>query len=169
MWRALAATGLVLAGLTGLGYAGWLLTARRAVFADIAAVTTQGGAVSLEEARSSDALNAGWLAATLVLLAVALALWAATWLATGRRLGPVGFVGASMVAVGALVTAAGSVLASASGADPAAADQVATGCSVFGVGFLLVSLGLLTGMASLLRGEPDDGAPYLGYAGWNAG
>ena len=169
MWRLLAATGLTLAGLTGLGYAVWLLTARRALFAAIAEAGGQDATVSLADARGSDALDAGWFWATLVLYVVALLLWAGAWYVGGQRLGPVGFAGLSMVASGLLAAGAGSALAWWSGGGVPAAGTVAIGCSVIAVGFLLMSGGLFTGVASLIRERPAERTSYLGYAGWSAG
>jgi hypothetical protein len=169
VWRPLAATGLALAGLTGLGYAGWLLTARRGLFAGIAAAGGQDATVSLAGARGSDALDAGWFWATVVLYVVALLLWAGAWYVGGQRLGPVGFAGLSMVASGLLAAGAGSALAWLSGGDTPDAGGVAIGCSVIGVGFALMSGGLFTGVASLIRERPAEGTSYLGYAGWSAG
>lgn len=165
-WRLLGATALAAAGLTGLAYAGWVATARRALFADIADAAVGDGAVSLQAARGSDALDAGWAGATTLLVVAALVLWCAARVLAGQRFGPVGFAGLSMVAVGGLVAAAGSVLASLVGGEPAQAGRAALGCSVIGVGVLFTSLGMFTGVVSLLRAERTT---YLGYAAWNRG
>ena len=168
VWKALAGIGLTLAGLTGLGYSVWVITARRGIFADIATTTSGPGAVTLQDARSSDAVDSGWLWATTVLLVTALLLWAVTWLVERTHLGPIGFAGLSMIGFGLLVVAVGSLLASLVGDDPVKAVRAVAGYSVIGAGFMLVSLGLLAGVVSLYRPQPGE-ATYLGYAGWGSG
>ncbi len=166
VWRLLTATGLAVAGLTSLGYAAWVLTVRRALFADVAASSAGGDAVSLVAARSSDAAEAAWGWATGVCIVAALALWCATRFVDGQRLGSVGFAALALVGAGLVVATLGSVVASTVGSEPAQAGRAAVGSSVVGIGLLLVSSGLLTGVAAVLRGQP---APYLGYAGWGTG
>jgi hypothetical protein len=166
VWKALAATSLVAAGVTCLTYAGWVVTARRALYTDIVDATAGNGAVSMAAARSSDALAAGWSAAATLLVAVALVLWAAARVLGRHRFGPVGFAGLTLVAVGLPVVGVGGIVAASGGGDPTEAGRAAIGCTVVGVGFLLTALGMLTGAARLLRGQR---APYLGYAGWSAG
>ena len=172
MWRVAAATSLTVAGLTSLGYAGWLVTARRAIFAGIAEAAAgvqagaQAGAVPPGDARSSDAADAAWWWSTCVLLLLALALWYAARTVAGERVGPVGFAAAAMVGVGLGVYVIGAVLGVSVGGDPATAGRAATGAVVVGSGLLLVAMGLFTGAVSVMRGQPP---PSLGYAGWNAG
>jgi hypothetical protein len=168
VWKALAVAGLTLAGLTGLGYSVWVITARRGIFSDIAQATYGPGAVSLQEARSSDAVDSGWLWATTVLLGTALLLWAVTWLVERTRLGPIGFAGLSMIGFGLLVVVVGSLLASLVDGDPQQAVRAVAGYSLIGAGFMLVSLGLLTGVVSLYHPQPGE-ETYLGYAGWGSG
>ncbi|HEX2176071.1 MAG TPA: hypothetical protein VHG70_09180 [Nocardioidaceae bacterium] len=50
--------------------------------------------------------------------------------------------------------------------EPAEAGRAALGSAVIGAGLLMVSLGLFTGVASVLRAPR---AAYLGYAGWSTG
>jgi hypothetical protein len=166
VWKVLAATSLVLAGLTCLTYAGWVVTARRALFADIAEAAGGGETVSMAAARGSDAMAAGWSAAATLLMAVAVVLWAAARFLGGHRFGPVGVAGLSLVAIGVPAIATGAIVAATGGSDPTEAGRAAIGCSVVGAGFLLTALGLLTGAMTLLRGPH---ATYLGYAGWSAG
>ena len=174
MWKAVAATALAVAGLSGLGYAGWALTARRAMFVDIHAMTEQAGTagpadVSAAAARSSDAVDAGWWWATVVLLAVALLLWLWPRLRGRLRLGPLGFTGACTVGAGLVVVAIGCYVASLTGGQPERADQAAIGVSVVGAGFLLLSLGLLGAAVSLFRPHAGQRILFLGYAGWTSG
>jgi hypothetical protein len=134
VWTTLAATALAVAGLTCLTYAGWVVTARRALFADIAEATTGDAAVSLSAARSSDALAAGWSTA------------------------------ATLLGAGLLGVVAGSTVAATGGADPTEAGRAAVGCAVLGTGFLLTALGLLAGAAGLLLGRRAPYLGYAGWS-----
>jgi hypothetical protein len=167
VWRVVAATGLAVAGLTSLGYAGWLVTARRAVFAQIAsAAAADSRTVSTSAARSSDAADSAWWWATWVLLLLALGLWYAARTVTAERTGAVGFAAAALVGVGLGVYVLGALIGASVGGDPAAAERAVTGSVVVGAGLLLVGAGLFTGALSVLRVRPP--LP-LGYAGWNTG
>lgn len=163
VWKVAAAVALALAALSGLGYAGWLLTARRGMFAEIAAAAAADtDSVPLSAARSSDTVDAVWLTTTAVLFLAALLLWLVARLLTGRRLGAIGFAGVTMVGVGFVVVTTGSLVASLVGDEPVEAGRAALGYAVVGAGFLLMSLGLLAGLVSLFVGREA----YLGYAGW---
>ncbi|MDQ4006796.1 MAG: hypothetical protein M3211_01715 [Actinomycetota bacterium] len=173
----MAATALAVAGLTGLGYAGWALTARRAIFVDIHAMAEGAGeagkagptAVSAAAARSSDALDSGWWWTTLGLVALALLLWLLPRAVRRLRLGPLGFTGACAVAAGLAVVTLGCYVASLTDGEPERADQAALGLSVVGAGFVLVSLGLLAAVVSLFRPNAGQGTLFMGYAGWSSG
>jgi hypothetical protein len=168
LWNLAAVVALTAAGLTGLGYAGWVLTARRALFADIAEAASGNGVVTLVAARSSDALDDGWLLATTVLGVLSLLLWAVAGVVERRRLGSLGFAGLLMLLAGLFVVVVGSLVASLVGADPTDAGRAVIGYAVIGTGFVLVSLGLLAAAGSLLRPQPGEGT-YLGFAGWSSG
>jgi hypothetical protein len=171
VWRVVSATGLAVAAVTSLGYAGWVVTARRVVFADIADFADTAGAdgsgpVTLAAARSSDAAESAWGWATALLVAAALLLWCGARYLGGRRLGPVGFAGLALLGVGLAVSTLGSAVAATAAGEPAEAGRAALGSAVIGAGLLMVSLGLFTGVASVLRAPR---AAYLGYAGWSTG
>lgn len=168
VWTVAALVTLTAAGLTGFGYAGWVLTARRALFADIAEAASGHGVVTLAAARSSDALDAGWLLTCTVLAVLSLLLWAGAGVLERRRLGSLGFAGLLLLLVGLFVVVVGSLIASLVGTDPSDAGRAVMGYSVIGAGFVLVSLGLLAAAGSLRHPEPAE-RTYLGYAGWSAG
>jgi hypothetical protein len=176
VWKAVAATALAVAGLAGLGYAGWALTARRAIFVDIHAMAEGAGeaaqgartAVSPAAARSSDALDSGWWWATLVLVTLALLVWLLPRALRRLRLGPLGFTGVCAVGAGLAVVTIGCYVASLTGGEPERADQAALGLSVVGAGFLLLSLGLLAAVVSLFRPDAGQGTLFMGYAGWTS-
>lgn len=165
MWKPLAATGLAVAGLTAVAYAGWLMSARRALFLAIA----EGGEVTAQAARASDARDSAWLWATGLLVGAALLLWAAARVFGRVPLGSAGFVAASLVTVGLTVVLLGAGVGALAAGSAQEAGQAVWGCSLAGTGYLLVGLGHLTGAASLLRRPSDGYAPYLGYTGWSSG
>jgi hypothetical protein len=167
-WTMAALVALTAAGAVGLGYAVWVLTARRAIFADIAEAASGHGVVTLAAARSSDALDAGWLLTSTLLAVLALLLWAGAGFMERRRLGSLGFAGLMLLLAGLFVVVVGSLIASLVGTDPSDAGRAVMGYAVIGAGYVLVSLGLLSAAGSLLHAEPEEGT-YLGYAGWSAG
>jgi len=155
----------VLGALAGLTYGIYALIARRGIYSDIA---DDPSSVLADDAESSDTLNAVLLWVAVALIVLALLLWLAAIVSARRGRGGLGWTGLVLVLAGGAAAIVGAVLVGGVGSASEAGDG-ATGYVVVGVGFLLMSLGLLLGAAALRReaspaGTGSQPGPYGGGA-----
>ncbi|WP_370617104.1 hypothetical protein [Mumia sp. Pv 4-285] len=153
-WGMVAVVALAIAALVSLGYAIYALTSRRGIFADLA---DDPGSVSRSVAEDSDSLNSILVVATVVVVLVALALWAVA-LAGGRGRTIVGWAGLGVVVLGGIVAGAGAAMTSGvESADDV--DDAVTGYLLVGGGTALVALGLVLGILGILGSRKAPAAP----------
>lgn len=164
--RTIATAFLAAAALTQLGYALWVSTARRALFADIAEGAAGQGALAPDTAAGSDTVDTVWSTLALLTALGGLALWLLVWRGTHRRLGAGGFAGLSLVLVGLAVVAVAAGVGAGVDGDAALAARAALAASMVGVGFGLSAIGMAVGAVTVAHA---DRGPFLGYAGWSSG
>ncbi len=143
-----ATIALVVAGLVGLGYAAWAFTARRGVFADFA----DGVSVSVDDARSSDRIDAIFLIVAAVLAVVALTLWIVRRAQRRSEGSAVEVGGFAAAAAGGVIVVLGLFLAGAVTDDGSTAEQGDRGVTatiVVGAGFAMLAIGLLLGAVTM--------------------
>jgi len=155
---ALAAVVSAAAALASLGYGIFAVTARRGLYADIAA---DAASVTSSDARSSDTLNAVllWLAVAMAILAVAL--WVVSMVSVRRGAGGIGVTGLGLVLIAAALAITGAVRVSGVGS-ASEAGAGGSGYVLVGSGFLLMAVGLLLGIVALRRPVAGTGGttPY---------
>lgn len=149
-----AAIGLaVVAALAALGYAGFALTLRRGIYADLDSDPTS---VSKSDAENSDNVNAVGLWVAGLLVAIAFVLLIASMVSARRGRNGLGYFGAVLVVLGALAATWGCL--KVSGVDDVAnAGDAVTGYLIAGPGFVLMAIGLVLGALGLR--QPAQPAP----------
>jgi hypothetical protein len=148
-----AVIALALGALLALVYAVWAFTARRGVFADF----SDGKVVSADDAKSSDNLDTFLLIVAALLVIIALALWIMRKVNDKTSGGGLELGGLVATGVGIVVVLVGLFLSSniSDGADQAdQGDKGVTATLVTGVGFLIIAIGLMIGIAAV-RGSHD--------------
>ena len=140
----------LIAAVVGLGYAGFALTMRRGIYADI---DDDPGSVSKDDAESSDNINAVGLWAAGLLIGVALVLILIAMVSARRGRNGLGIVGVVLVLLGAAAATWGSLLVN--GVDEVAeAGDAVTGYLVVGPAFAAMALGLILGILGVRRPAP---------------
>jgi len=160
VWQVLAAVALVVAAGTCLGYGGWAMSARRAVFADLAA----GEGVSAAVAQESDHLHEQLLTAAVIALVVAIALWLLAHLLSRRPLATAGFTAVALFVTGAMLAVGGAYVTSLVDG-VAEADRAAIGFLIMGGGFLLLGSGAVAAVVALFRARRSP-TPAAGFTAW---
>lgn len=137
----------VIGALAALGYAGFALTLRRGIYSDLDNDPTS---VSKSDAESSDNINALGLWVAGLLVAIAFVLLIASMVSARRGRNGLGYVGAVLVVVGALIATRGCL--QVNGVDDVAnAGDAVTGYLIAGPGFVVMAIGLLLGALGLRR------------------
>jgi hypothetical protein len=147
--RAGALTVLVLAVLAGLGYAAWALFDRRGIFEDFANGTST---MTLDEARSSDRWDTVLLVVAIVLVSAAVLWWLVLRINAATAGGSLETGGFAIVALGIVMTAIGLVMSadvSSSGTRHDEGEKAASAALVYGLGFTVIALGLIIGVAAV--------------------
>ena len=148
----------VIAALAALGYAGFALTLRRGVYADL---EDDPGSVTEDDATSSDNLNAVGLWAAGVLVGLAFVLLLVAMVSARRGRNALGITGAVLVVLGALAATWGCLLVNGVDEVSEAGDAV-TGYLVAGPGFAVMAVGLLLGALGLRRpARPEAPQPAM--------
>lgn len=156
--------------MLSLAYAVWAFTARRGIFQDFA----NGRSVTLDDAKSSDVLDTGFLIVAGLVALIALGWWLSRMLAnktSGRALDKAGI---ALALLGVIAVVVGLFLANgvADAADRTAqGESGVTATAVVGAGFGLLVVGLLIGMftASGQQNAADSSSPTgpaTAYPGW---
>ncbi|HET7327031.1 MAG TPA: hypothetical protein VFJ14_07050 [Nocardioidaceae bacterium] len=158
----LAAITLPIAALACIAYGGWTVTARRAIFAELA----DGQAVSLDAAQESDRLHGVLLWTALAALAVSAVLWLLAHLLRRKPLGIVGFTAMALWVIGLLTALGGAYVTSLVDGDVAAAGTGAVGFVIMGIGILLVAVGAIAAVIALFARPARPETPVAGFAGW---
>jgi hypothetical protein len=140
---------MVLAAVTGFGYAAWALIHRRGIFEDFAAGRST---MTLGQAKVSDRWDTILLVVAIVLVTAALFCW--LMLRVGNRTPGTGLeVGAFViVALGIAVAAIGLVMSagvSSNGTRDDEGQRAASAALVYGLGFAAIAVGLLVGVAAV--------------------
>jgi hypothetical protein len=155
----------LIAALVGLGYAGFVLTLRRGIYADI---DDDPSSVSKDDAESSDNINAVGLWAAGLLIGIAFVLLVMSIISARRGRNALGIAGLVLVVLGAAAATWGSLLVN--GVDEATeAGDAVTGYLVVGPAFAAMALGLILGLLGVRRPAapsaaraPFPSAPYGG-------
>lgn len=152
----------LVAAVVGLGYAGYALTLRRGIYADL---DDDPGSVTKDDADSSDLINAIglWAAGVLIGVAFVMILMAVISAKLGRNL--FGIVGIVLVVLGAAAATWGSLLVNGVDDITEAGDAV-TGYMVVGPAFVVMAVGLVLGMLGIRKppspasSQPAARAPF---------
>jgi hypothetical protein len=137
----------VIAALAALGYAGFALTLRRGVYADL---DNDPGSVTKDDAESSDNINAIGLWVAGVLIGLAFVLLLASMISARRGRNALGIIGVVLVILGAGVATWACLLVDGVDDVTEAGDAV-TGYLVAGPAFAAMAVGLLLGALGLRR------------------
>jgi hypothetical protein len=137
----------LIAALVGLGYAGFAMTLRRGIYADI---DDDPGSVTKDDAESSDNINAVGLWAAGLLIGVAFILLLVAMIRAGRGRNALGYTGIVLVVLGAAAATWGSLLVNGVDDVTEAGDAV-TGYLVVGPAFAAMALGLVLGLLGVRR------------------
>lgn len=155
---------MVLAAVAGFGYAGWAVLHRRGIFEDFASGTST---MTLGQARSSDRWDTILLVAAIVLVAAALIWWLVLRVGdptVGNGLEVGGFV---IVGLGIVMAALGLLMStgvSSAGTRHDEAQKAASAALMYGLGFAVIALGLLVGVAAVRSSSRAGTRPsYLPY------
>jgi hypothetical protein len=159
---AAAMVAALVGALAALGYAGFALTLRRGVYADL---DDDPGSVSKDDAESSDNLNAIGLWVAGVLIGIAFVLLIMSMISARRGRNGSGIIGVVLVVAGAAAAAWGCLLVNGVDDITEAGDAV-TGYLVAGPGFAMMGIGLILGLLGLRKPakpsstEPVARAPF---------
>jgi hypothetical protein len=141
----------VIGVLAALGYAGFALTLRRGVYADL---EDDPASVTEDDAKNSDNINAIGLWAAGVLVGIAFLLLIIAMIRARRGRNVLGITGAVLVVLGALAATWGCLLVNGVD-DVSEAGDAVTGYLVAGPAFAAMAVGLLLGAFGLRRpGRP---------------
>jgi hypothetical protein len=160
--RAGALTVLALAVVAGFGYAAWALFDRRGIFEAFADGTST---MTLEEARSSDRWDTILLVVAIVLVSAALLWWLVLRINAGTAGGSLETGGFAIVGLGIVLTAIGLVMSadvSSSGTRQDEGDKAASAALVYGLGFTVIALGLIIGIAAVRSTTRVGSFPHTG-------
>lgn len=164
VWRVLAAIALCLAALACIAYGVWAITARRAVFADLAG----GDSVTFDAARESDRLHGVLLWTAVGVLVVAVVLWLVAHLRRRKPLGIAGFTAMALFVLGLLIAVGGAYVTSLVDGEVAEAGKGALGFLIMGIGFLFVAGGAVAALVAAFVRPPRPETPEAGFAGWQS-
>lgn len=159
----------VIGALAALGYAGFALTLRRGIYSDL---DNDPASVSKSDAENSDNINALGLWVAGLLVAIAFVLLIASMVSARRGRNGLGYFGAVLVVVGALIATWGCL--QVNGVDDVAnAGDAVTGYLIAGPGFVVMAIGLLLGALGLRRPvrpapTPQAQFPQSPYGGGGA-
>jgi hypothetical protein len=159
---AAAMVAAIVGAIAALGYAGFALTLRRSVYADLDDDPTS---VSKDDAESSDNLNAIGLWVAGVLIGIALLLLIMSMISARRGRNGLGITAIVVVVVGAAAAVWGC-LAVNDVDDITEAGDAVTGYLVAGPGFAVMGIGLILGLLGLRKPakpsttEPVARAPF---------
>ncbi len=148
--------------LAALGYAGFALTLRRGVYADL---DDDPASVSKDDAESSDNLNAIGLWVAGVLVGIAFVLLIISMISARRGRNAAGIIAIVLVVAGAAAAVWGCLAVSAVDEISEAGDAV-TGYLVAGPGFAVMGIGLIVGLLGMRKPprpsstEPVARAPF---------
>ncbi|MPZ94390.1 MAG: hypothetical protein GEU96_05595 [Propionibacteriales bacterium] len=160
--RILAAIGLSIAALGALTYAGWAVTARRGIFADLA----DSASLSPSAGKDNDRLDTILLWTAVILLVLAVVLWLLVHLLRKKPFGTSGFTAIALLGVGSVVALVGAYVTSMTGTDVDEAGTAATGYLIIGGGFLLLAGGVIAALLAVFAKPPAVETPTAGFAGW---
>jgi hypothetical protein len=141
--------------LAALGYAGFALTLRRGIYADLDDDPTS---VSKDDAESSDNLNAIGLWVAGVLIGIAFVLLIASMVSARRGRNGLGIVAIVLVVVGGAAAAWGCLLVNGVDDITEAGDAV-TGYLVAGPAFAVMGIGLILGLLGLRKPAKPSTTP----------
>ncbi len=137
----------VIGALAALGYAGFALTLRRGVYADL---EDDPASVTEDDAKNSDNINAIGLWAAGLLVGIAFVLLIVAMISARRGRNVLGITGALLVVLGALAATWGCLLVNGVD-DVSEAGDAVTGYLVAGPAFAAMAVGLLLGALGLRR------------------
>lgn len=160
--RILAAIGLAVAALGALTYAGWAVTARRGIFADLA----DSASLSPSAGKDNDRLDTILLWTAVILLVLSVVLWLLVHLLRKKPFGTSGFTAIALLGVGSVVALVGAYVTSMTGTDVDQAGTAATGYLIIGGGFLLLAGGVIAALLAVFATPPAVETPIAGFAGW---
>jgi hypothetical protein len=159
---AAAMVAALVGAVAALGYAGFALTLRRGVYADLDDDPTS---VSKDDAESSDNLNAIGLWVAGVLIGIAFVLLIVSMISARRARNGLGITAVVLVVVGAAAATWGCLLVNGVDDITEAGDAV-TGYLVAGPAFAVMGVGLVLGLLGLRKpaapssSEPVARAPF---------
>jgi MFS family permease len=142
----------LVAAVVGLAYAGYALTLRRGIYADL---DDDPGSVSKDDADSSDMINAIGLWAAGVLIGVAFVMILVAILSAKRGRNALGIAGVVVVVLGAAAAVWGCLLVNGVDEITEAGDAV-TGYMVAGPAFAAMAIGLVLAVLGIRRSEASD-------------